>query len=422
MNITAEQVEQSAQIIQAALRGQPLDETTTHVKLHQDLKGLKTFTPLLVAKSLERLDIYAQTLIPPLDGITALAELRSIRFGDQVKIKSLAALEHFPKLDWLSLGKIYPLLDGLRLPIRTLHVHSTTIDRVDYFRHCEYLDALRLGDSAAYANIGDTASFAAVPRLKELSLTSRSLTTLKALSVLTELRSIELTAMRRLKSLDGLQGLTHLEALACNATSIRDLAPASGDALRFLHAGQTDVASLRGLRAPQLLQLWLHHTRLPICDLGDAPLLEALNVASTPLERLDEIGALTTLKVLNLADCPNIRDFTPLERLTQLEILNLKGAALNGAAFERLLALPNLTLMNIARTPAAETPAGKDAAADYLRDPGQRRTARVCDDNTTFNHVIGNRDRRVNLVCYYLSCYRGANHSLAHLSTKGYHA
>lgn len=402
-------------ILLQAMRGKPINGDVTRITIYDALKGVKSFKPLLDAVNLEVLDIRSPGKIPPLDELAALPKLRTLLLDSAVSISSLAALERFPALKNLEVGKIYPLLDGLKLNLERLQVASTTLNRLEYLRNMN-IQWLELGNSVIYTNIGDDTDFSPVKGINQLWLLSRSLTTLRKLRVLEGLYSLWVPANRKLKSIDGLEALKRLEALACYRTGIRDLKPLSGLPLRYLSCGETKIRSLKKIDLSRLIQLALNKTPMKAFDAEPMPELEYLSLESSELERLDELAAFSSLKHLNILNCVKLSDFKPLQKLEKVEILDLQGLAIDRTGIESLMELPVLKAVNLDKTPAAADP-GMEA----LIKEAEKRGIRLFLKEHQYSRFMNERDRRWQLLNYYMSCFRGEDNPWNNLSDKGYH-
>lgn len=407
-------IEESKKIIEAALRGSTIDDSTKYITLFYELKGLKSFAPLLVAKSLESLNIRTDAKIPNLEELASLPNLSKLSLDSGVKIDSLKALEQFPNLKSLELGKIYPLLDGLRLKIEWLQIASTTLKDVYYLKNMNKLKSLELGNSVIYTCIHDETDFTGLESLEYLYILSRTLTTLKPLQKLVNLKSLWVPASRKLKSIQGVESLTQLEAFSFYRTDVKDISPISNLAVQYLSCGETKIKTLKNIHLPKLLNLSLNHTPLKKLDIPPIPLVEYLTLESSSIESIEEVGELKSLKHLNLIDTKNLNDFSPLKKLSNLKILDLQNSNVSLEALDWIIELPSLKILNIHKTKVSES---KNISS--VLEKARERGIEVFTDYG-FSRRMGELDKRWQILSYYMNVHKGIDNPWAYLSNKGY--
>ncbi len=311
-----------------------------------DLSGSQLTNPVVLSglENIERLDL-SNTPLESLSALTLIPNLRSLNVSRCPRLKDFRPLAEMSRL-------------------RELDVSSNTaFEDLSPIEHLPLLRALNVDGVGKHPARLNGRSLAAVRKLESLEYLSLNATRvyphdLKALADLTGLRILLLDGNESITSLAPLASLTGLETL--------DLGYAGLGEFDSLGGG---VAPLRALSALRELRLW-NAELVDLEGIGDLSNLEILDISGNQITSLAPIQSLKKLRVLKaesnrfdcvdvLEDLPdleqlslsgNIRDFTPLRKLTNLRILDLAHS--NIQDLEPLAGLHKLRELNISRTPA----------------------------------------------------------------------
>lgn len=121
------------------------------------------------------------------------------------------------------------------------------------------------------------------------------------------------------RDISPLKGLP-LKTLQLNYTSVYDLSPIAEMPLEYLNLQGTPVKDIGPVQKLPLNTLWLNRTRVADLSPLKGKTLVSLDITGTAVSDLSPLRGMTSLRRLNLSDCRNVTDLTPLEGL-QLERL-----------------------------------------------------------------------------------------------------
>lgn len=141
-------------------------------------------------------------------------------------------------------------------------------------------------------------------------------------------------AWNLIRSLDSLRSVS-LERLVCRGNGIENLAPLRGMPLKNLDAGMNPLDSLAVLK------------ELP---------LEWLLLDATPVESLESLRRMP-LRLLSIANCSNIKDFSPLLGLHALEVLIIPRG-MDASILAELRRRSGLVILNAGENDAYGDPDG----------------------------------------------------------------
>ncbi|WP_437985225.1 hypothetical protein [Sorangium sp. So ce117] len=171
------------------------------------------------------------------------------------------------------------------------------------------------------------------------------------ISTCTGLRSIRLISMtnvdvRPLASLPDVEDL-HLDGKAKGMTSLRKLERLKKLAVTSMKGVSVDI--FRGNQALELLSLVGSSFR----DVPSFPQLRELDIRSTNITSIIDIGQQPSLRIIHMDRCNKLRSLEGLEQFKQLEEINL-GEIRELPSLEPICSLPKVRVIRLERTRIAE--------------------------------------------------------------------
>ena len=344
----------------------------------QSLEGLQNFTglrglflggnrisdlsPLSALFQIDRLSVYDNQLadLAPLSGLSDLTSLHLERnhvsdlsplspleklqdLGlDGNLIQDLSPLAELDSLTNLSLSSnwvedLSPLADLTQL--QQVVVSDNDISDVAPLAGLEHLRSLVLGSAGGGNRVSDVTPLGGLVGLENLDLSNNPVTDLSPLVDLDQLERFHMDRFNSTGPLPDLTPLADLEALTelgLANNSLDDLTfLASCSQLEILRIPRNRIRDLTPLRNLTHLNL-LEATGNQISDLSpiaDLSRLETLLLGENPISDLTPVSSLTELGWLDLAQNPQIRDFSPLIGLVNLEYLSLRGDLLRDVSW-----------------------------------------------------------------------------------------
>ncbi len=296
--------------------------------------SLLTADPLRGLSALTALHIRAEQIVDAeaLNTLTALEEL-SLSAGAALGGFGTGGLRGLVVLRDLSLGNADGLqdLDAIRgLPrLERLHVYRAGIVGIERMGALPRLRRLELSDCPKLASLTGCAN---LPRLEELTITScDALPDVRGIRGAKRLKKVELRSLNGLESLEGLQGLPALRDLFVTSESLTHLgALVDLPALKEVWlSGCRSLSNYGALAAlPQLKRLYLNESShikglSALRDLAGSGIEELSLRWSRGLSSLDGIEALGALRSLDLRGCERLKRLAPLGSLRSLKSLDL---------------------------------------------------------------------------------------------------
>jgi len=156
------------------------------------------------------------------------------------------------------------------------------------------------------SNITSLLCVSGFSNLEKLKVTKTNISTVSDLSRLKNLKTLLFNDNSELKNLSGIAGLDNLELLGMrNCKSLTDLSHVSGfKKLSGIQVNDCGITSTSGLK--------------------HLPLLRNINLNDNPqLENIDEIGQISSLEIVTISGCPNIKSLDSLTRLDNLTFLRV---------------------------------------------------------------------------------------------------
>ena len=153
-------------------------------------------------------------------------------------------------------------------------------------------------------NITSLLSVSGFSNLEKLTIKDTNISTVTDLSRLKNLKTLLFDFNPELKNLSGIVGLVNLENISIsNCKGLSDLSHISGfKKLSGIQVNDCGITSTSGLK--------------------HLPLLKNINLNDNPhLERIDEIGQISSLEIVTVSKCPNIKSLDSLTRLDNLTFL-----------------------------------------------------------------------------------------------------
>lgn len=173
-------------------------------------------------------------------------------------------------------------------------------------------------------------------RIGVLAVGNYQLNSLEALKKL-RLRELDLFGARRLKDISRVKKMP-LKEMYLSANNLTDLSPLAGLPLRKLILECPGAADLSCLGKIPSLEVLSVAGRFEDADFAmNLKNLVSLQFRSDRLTRIDGVGGAARLKTLSL-DCPKLREYDAVEKLTRLQLLNIRrGKVPPQGAFSRLI-------------------------------------------------------------------------------------
>ena len=167
-------------------------------------------------------------------------------------------------------------------------------------------------------------TIAALPKLKNLTLTSCSISGITPLQKATGLVTLDLSGNGALRNIDALQGMTGLQELSLEGNAVADLKVlAQLTNLTKLDVSSNNLSTLVPINTLTRLN-WLDAGTNAITNLGEINKLSALSYLDLSDNKLTNVNALsgcTTLTKLNISN-NSLSDISKLNALTNLEDLD----------------------------------------------------------------------------------------------------
>jgi Leucine-rich repeat (LRR) protein len=283
------------------------------------------------------LDLMLCAQAPQLEGFTNLARLTLHISEDSTP--DLASFGPMPKLQalkingrrWNSKGSLVSL-QGLQAPALTeCNLSCCGLEDLSALQQSPRIQQLDLSENQTLADLRPLAACA--PNLVELDLRGcKQLSALDALQTATKLKSLSLRECAGLTSVKPLAGCTSLETLdlemCASLLAAKKMYDGSQD---FSLDGCHALASLAHLPSfgGTLTSLSLDHTRdlKNFKGLREIPTLTHLNARHSGLSDLENLSVLHALARVDLDDCDELKDATPLGSLKHLEVVSLSDSA-----------------------------------------------------------------------------------------------
>jgi Leucine-rich repeat (LRR) protein len=156
------------------------------------------------------------------------------------------------------------------------------------------------------ANITSLLSVSGFSKLEKLTIKDTDISNVSDLSRLKNLKSLLFDFNPELKNLSGIVGLVNLENLGIrNCKNLIDLSHVSGlSKLSGIQINDCGITSSNGLK--------------------NLPMLRNINLNDNPnLESIDEIGQISSLKIVTLSGCQNLKTLDSLTKLSNLSFLRV---------------------------------------------------------------------------------------------------
>jgi len=299
-----------------------------HLKtLVLDDSNIDDLTPLAKLTGLEDFSVSRCSEVSDLTPLVGLPKLRILWVDECPRIKDLKPLGRLlatnrfellalpTSVDDAWLRRVQPVLGGQR-GLRVLIIGYGA--KLTDLKPLAGLEGLKSLDLKGCIRVKDIAPVATLKGLRSVELKYTNIADLRPLTGLRELRHVDLTSCDELKDLTPIMGLRHLEFLSLmGCDSVEDLAPVE----KLLRTNQlkalrlpTTVTDGWMLKASAALarQDLLKELRLPLCR---------------QLTHLAPIQKLTELTILDLTGCESVTDLGPVKGLTKLRYLNISGCA-----------------------------------------------------------------------------------------------
>jgi hypothetical protein len=284
----------------------------------------------------------------------------------------------------LSLHEVRRSLDDLScllgcVALRELSLQGTRVTNESFVGLDRLLSRLHKLDLSGCRGLKAISNLAPATSLRELNLTASSVTNLRELEKLIALETLDVAGIRvrdwsilrqcpRLTTLSAQGDVTALENIVDAASPslancrlhidrpVTALDSRTSSCLRrstTLEFCDLDNASLQGLEeVPSLEMLELRGTRVDdVRSLAGCRALTDLNLASSSVTDVGIIGLerVSTLVVLNLADCHHITSVSRLRHCIALRELYLEGTRITNAGIAGLECIVTLTTLSLAK-------------------------------------------------------------------------
>lgn len=219
------------------------------------------------------------------------------------------------------------LVENLRLDEITAYIRDKQINKA-YVQNCSDFSFLTQCQSLEYIAIELRAPFDFYTQLKKKSRIPYDLSSLQNLSGLVSLdiRENEREGSKASVVID-ISKLEMLQSYAGNYKFIKNLSNATQlRSLRLTHFDHADISELAGLS--HLDTLHLSFSKIQSLDgCSSLPKLQCLYLHNNrSLEDISDLEYLSqTLTALRIENCSKIQDFSVLESLSQIELLELSG-------------------------------------------------------------------------------------------------
>ena len=186
------------------------------------------------------------------------------------------------------------------------------------------LTSLQITNSSVSADV--LAAIGALPKLKELTLSNCSLTSISGLHGATGLVYLDLSN-NTIRNISALSNLTNLETLLLDHNALNDLSAISGlTALKTLNISSNAIISLAPLeKLNGLVSLDADTNAITdISGVGSLSALKTLDLQANKLTSVSALSSCTALEDLNISG-NTLSDISPLVKLTGLLYLNFSN-------------------------------------------------------------------------------------------------
>ena len=297
----------------------PLCDSLTTLLLQQ-LK-VSDFSPVAACKALKTFSAWECPM-------TDLAPLRGLRLESLTiagtKVHDLSALAGMPLEEFLfDLTPVTDITPLLTIPSLKLLMVPEKAEKIELLKKLPKLQRI----SYYYDHKVNAPSMTAAAFWKFFDANAPWMTRLRDAGI----------KVKAMKSLD--DGTCEVDL---RTSTIKDLTVLSGAPISILQLGETAVSDLSPLRGMALKKLYLANTMVSdLSPLKGIP-IESLYLGGTKVNDLSVLRGLP-LRHLQLHQCPNIVDLSPLQSVTTLQKLSLPAQAKD---FEFLRTFPKLELLS----------------------------------------------------------------------------